>query len=64
MSPSDVRSSIRLRSVNVQTDRDISFAHWPYYDADELDAARRVLASGKTNYWTGHEARHFEREYA
>ena len=40
------------------------FAPWPHHEQDELDAAHRVLASGKTNYWTGHEGREFEREYA
>ncbi len=42
----------------------ISFAPWPHHQPDELDAVHRVLVSGKTNYWTGQEARHFEREYA
>ena len=37
---------------------------WPHYEADELDAVREVLASGKVNYWTGQECGAFEREYA
>lgn len=37
---------------------------WPYFAADEIEAARRVLASGKVNYWTGRECRAFEEEYA
>jgi dTDP-4-amino-4,6-dideoxygalactose transaminase len=37
---------------------------WPKYEADEIDAVTRVLASGKVNYWTGEEGRAFEREYA
>lgn len=41
-----------------------SFAPWPYFAADEIDAALRVLSSGKVNYWTGNEGREFEREYA
>jgi dTDP-4-amino-4,6-dideoxygalactose transaminase len=44
--------------------RGAPFAPWPHYAQDEIDAAVRVLASGKVNYWTGEEARHFEREYA
>ena len=40
------------------------FAPWPHHEPDELEAAHRVLASGKTNYWTGTEGREFEREYA
>jgi dTDP-4-amino-4,6-dideoxygalactose transaminase len=37
---------------------------WPYFEQDEIDAASRVLSSGKVNYWTGNEGREFEKEYA
>nr|UXE41706.1 GDP-perosamine synthase [uncultured bacterium] len=37
---------------------------WPSFALDEIEAASAVLASGKVNYWTGEEGRHFEREYA
>lgn len=37
---------------------------WPYFEKDEVDAAARVLHSGKVNYWTGTEGREFEREFA
>src|SRR6516162_9621930 len=37
---------------------------WPEFTADEIEAARAVLASGKVNYWTGEEGRNFEREFA
>jgi dTDP-4-amino-4,6-dideoxygalactose transaminase len=37
---------------------------WPYFEADEREAALAVLASGRVNYWTGEEGRSFEREYA
>ena len=37
---------------------------WPSFALDEIAAASAVLASGKVNYWTGEEGRHFEREYA
>jgi dTDP-4-amino-4,6-dideoxygalactose transaminase len=37
---------------------------WPEFDEDEVAAAERVLRSGKVNYWTGDECRHFEREFA
>lgn len=37
---------------------------WPVYAADEVAAVTAVLRSGKVNYWTGEEGRHFEREYA
>jgi dTDP-4-amino-4,6-dideoxygalactose transaminase len=37
---------------------------WPYFASDEIDAAVRVLRSGKVNYWTGEEGRRFEEEFA
>lgn len=40
------------------------FAPWPYFAEDEIEAATRVLRSGKVNYWTGQEGRLFEQEFA
>lgn len=40
------------------------FAPWPFYEPDEIEAVRRVLASGDVNYWTGGECSRFEQEYA
>lgn len=40
------------------------FAPWPHFEADEIEAATRVLQSGKVNYWTGQEGRLFEKEFA
>jgi dTDP-4-amino-4,6-dideoxygalactose transaminase len=40
------------------------FAPWPQFEADEIEAATRVLQSGKVNYWTGEEGRLFEEEFA
>ncbi|WP_261664957.1 DegT/DnrJ/EryC1/StrS family aminotransferase [Deinococcus sp. Marseille-Q6407] len=37
---------------------------WPVFPEDERQAVMAVLESGKVNYWTGTEAREFEREYA
>jgi dTDP-4-amino-4,6-dideoxygalactose transaminase len=37
---------------------------WPFFAADELDAAVQVLQSGQVNYWTGDEGRQFEAEFA
>ncbi len=37
---------------------------WPDLDEEMIDAAARVLRSGKLNYWTGTEGRQFERELA
>ena len=41
-----------------------AFAPWPYFEADEIEAATAVLRSGKVNYWTGQEGRLFETEFA
>ena len=41
-----------------------SFVLWPFFDNDEQAAVEAVLRSGKVNYWTGQEARTFEREFA
>ena len=40
------------------------FTPWPHYEADEIQAAVRILSSGKVNYWTGQEGKLFEREFA
>lgn len=40
------------------------WAPWPYFAPDEIEAACRVLRSGKVNYWTGTEGVEFEREFA
>jgi hypothetical protein len=37
---------------------------WPYFAEEEIEAAARVLRSGKVNYWTGDEGRQFESEFA
>ncbi len=37
---------------------------WPFFAEDEIEAAARVLRSGKVNYWTGEEGKLFEREFA
>jgi dTDP-4-amino-4,6-dideoxygalactose transaminase len=44
--------------------RERPFAPWPYFARDEIEAARKVLESGKVNYWTGAEGRQFEKEFA
>jgi len=41
-----------------------AFGSWPRPASDEIDAAVRVLQSGKVNYWTGEEGRLFEKEFA
>ena len=39
-------------------------AAWPCFDEEQIDAVTAVLRSGRVNYWTGTNAREFEREYA
>jgi len=39
-------------------------ASWPCFDEEQIDAVAAVLRSGRVNYWTGTNARDFEREYA
>jgi dTDP-4-amino-4,6-dideoxygalactose transaminase len=41
-----------------------TMAAWPFYGDDEIEAATRVLRSGKANYWTGDECSSFETEFA
>lgn len=43
---------------------DGSWAPWPAFDDEQVEAAARVLRSGRVNYWTGTEGREFEREFA
>ena len=40
------------------------FSGWPSYSEEEANAVKEVLLSNKVNYWTGNEARTFEREFA
>lgn len=37
---------------------------WPYYEADEVEAATETLRLGKVNYWTGELGKQFEKAYA
>lgn len=43
---------------------DTSFAPWPSFGEEEIEAVRQTLLSGRVNYWTGNECREFEREFA
>lgn len=40
------------------------FSPWPSFTEEEAHAVQKVLLSNKVNYWTGDEAREFEREFA
>jgi dTDP-4-amino-4,6-dideoxygalactose transaminase len=41
-----------------------AFSPWPSFSEEEVEAASRVLRSGRVNYWTGGEAKAFEDEFA
>ncbi len=38
-------------------------APWPHFDEEMVEAAARVLRSGRVNWWTGEECRRFEEEW-
>jgi dTDP-4-amino-4,6-dideoxygalactose transaminase len=57
--PNDPSSNSDLRSAHP-----LEFAPWPCVMEDEIEAVVKVLRSGKINYWTGEEGRHFEHEFA
>lgn len=42
----------------------MTLASWPQFDADQIDAAIRVLSSGKVSSWTGSETNCFDQEFA
>lgn len=41
-----------------------SLSPWPSFTEEEANAVRDVVLSNKVNYWTGNEAREFEKEFA
>lgn len=57
-------STSNLVSEGAHPIRTTLFAPWPHFESDEIEAAARVLRSGKVNYWTGEEGRRFEEEFA
>ncbi len=42
----------------------MTLASWPKFDVEQIDAATRVLASGKVNTWTGQDTTAFEQQFA
>lgn len=43
---------------------DARFSPWPSFSDEEVEAVARVVRSNRVNYWTGHEGRDFEKEFA
>jgi hypothetical protein len=58
------RFFITTAGASMAASTNTTFAPWPHFEDDEIEAAARVLRSGKVNYWTGDEGRLFEREFA
>ena len=50
--------------AQVDTYERIQDKTWPVFDDEMVEAAARVLRSGKVNYWTGQEGQRFEVECA
>ena len=42
----------------------MELASWPFYTEEEVEGVKKVLNSGKVNYWTGYETKFFEEEFA
>lgn len=57
-------SKQRESAVSTQTPNLLDSAPWPCFAPDEVEAAVRVMRSGKVNYWTGEEGKLFEKEFA
>ena len=38
--------------------------NYPYYDQNSIKKVKKILASGKVNYWTGKETISFEKEFS
>ena len=59
--PDSAATSVDQQAVSVVPS---PAAPWPYFAEEEIQAAMKVLRSGKVNYWTGDEGRLFEKEFA
>lgn len=64
MTISRTELSQRLAMDGGRPIRNQSFAPWPSFGPNEVDAVARVMQSGNVNYWTGDEGRLFEAEFA
>lgn len=42
----------------------MELASWPFYTEEEIEEVKKVLNSGKVNYWTGNQTNYFEKEFA
>ena len=58
------KDALRDAPLKAAPQQALTFPGWPHIGADEIEAVTQVLQSGRINYWTGSQARDFEREYA
>jgi dTDP-4-amino-4,6-dideoxygalactose transaminase len=47
----------------VKTKKKISLYSWPKYSAEEIKIVKKIMSSGKVNYWTGNECTNFENNF-
>lgn len=52
-----------MLDTELQTEQ-LTFSHWPYFDAEEIEAVVGTLQSGRVNYWTGEICQSFEHAFA
>ena len=42
----------------------LKLATWPSYSKEEINICKKILESGKVNYWTGDNTKNFEKEFS
>ncbi len=47
-------------SLMEKTKKVIKFSDWPKFDSKDVFSVKKILLSGKINYWTGNRCREFE----
>lgn len=45
-------------------DSTLTWAKWPSYDDEQIEAVVKAMRAGEVNYWNGQVGRQFERDYA
>ena len=42
----------------------MSNLNYPYYNKSSIEKVKKILKSGRVNYWTGDECKNFEKEFS
>jgi dTDP-4-amino-4,6-dideoxygalactose transaminase len=42
----------------------MSNLNYPYYNISSIEKVKKILKSGRVNYWTGNQCKHFEKEFS